>query len=194
MKRDWSAIRVTVLLYIIIAVIPLNYYFAKESFKSMRNDAATMGHLVSISTTVPILLSAQSNENIDASFAKIDSSLEAIESNFIDFAPNKEFVAIFQANASFKMLKESYKNFKDSFINGKKTSLIEVDAFSKTAQEMMTYKMEFILDKLYLSLSFTVFLMVIFIFAMRTYMRLHFLKQDKKHMQNTPSSHIGDTI
>lgn len=192
MKKDWSAIRVTVLLYIMVVVIPLNYYFIKESFKSMQNDAATMGHLVSIGTAVPMLIT-QSSENADAIFKQIDSSLEAIELNFINFAPNKEFVALFQADASFKMLKESYKSFKGSFINGEKIPL-ELDAFSKTAEEMMAYKIELILDKLYLSLAFTMLLMVILIFAMRTYMRLHFLKQDKKHMQNSSISHTKDTI
>jgi hypothetical protein len=195
MKKDWSAIRVTVLLYIVIIAIPLNYYFTKESFKSVQNDALTMGHLVSISASLPMLLTTQGDDNADAIFTKIDSSIEAIESNFINFAPNKEFVAIFQADVSFKLLKESYKNLKDSFINQNSDKAhIDIDAFSKTAQEMMTYKMELILDKLYLSLALTMLVLVILIFAMRTYMRLHFLKQDRKYMQNTSSSNSGDTI
>ena len=52
MKRDWSVFRITILLYAIVVLLPLNYYFANQSFESMQGDSVTMNRLVYINGTV----------------------------------------------------------------------------------------------------------------------------------------------
>lgn len=182
MKKDWSAIKITLLLYIIILFIPINYYFAKESFKSMRNDAATMNSLVFISGAVQTLPTEDDLNKKNALMKEIYSSLEAVENKFINFLPNKEYVTLFRAGEMFLLLKEAHKKLEKSIEDNTEIKTAankmssEINAFSKTAQEMMSYKIETALNKLYISLAFTMLLIIILIFIVRTYIRLQFFK------------------
>ena len=78
-RKDWSVIRITILLYFIVFLLPLNYYFTKESFDSMKNDATTMRHLVFINGAVPSLATIDNINDRDLIIKKIDSSLNKIE-------------------------------------------------------------------------------------------------------------------
>lgn len=182
MKKDWSAFRITMLLYLIVVLMPLNYYFAKESFKSMRNDAATMDNLVFISGAVQALSAEDDLNKRNTLMKEIYSSLEAVEKKFINFPPNKKYVELFRADEIFALLKEAHKKLEKSIENSSEIKTAsnkissEINAFSKTAQEMMSYKIEMALNKLYISLAFTMLLIVVLIFIVRTYIRLQFLK------------------
>lgn len=182
MKKDWSAIRITVLLYFIVLLVPLNYYFTKASFVGTQNDATTMEHLVFISGAMPTLLITEDLNETNTLIGKIDSSLEIIEQKFINFPPNKEYIVLFRANEMFVLLKDAYKELRKSLegnIN-KKTAAnkmsSEINTFSKIAQEMVAYKIERTLDNLYISIAFTMLLIIVLIFIVRTYIRLQFFK------------------
>ncbi len=182
MKKDWSAVRITLLLYFIVALMPLNYYFIKGSFKSMRNDAATMNHLVFVSGAVQTLTNEDDLSMKKRVIREISLSLEAIESGFINFPLNKEYVTLFRADEMFVLLKEAHQKLEKSIENNIEIKVTatevssEINSFSKTAQEMMLYKSEMTLNKLYISLALTMLLIIILIFIVRTYMRLQFNK------------------
>lgn len=182
MKKDWSAIRITLLLYLIVVVVPLNYYFTKKYFDSMQNDAATLNNLVFISGALPTLSNTEDLNERNTLISKIDSSLETVEQKFINFPPNKEYVNLFLADDVFNLFKQSYAELKESLKNAKEIKIsadktsIEINAFSTTAQEMMSYKIEVALDNLYISIAFTTLLIIVLIFIVRTYIRLQFFK------------------
>jgi len=181
-KKDWSIIRITVLLYFIVVLLPVNYYFAKQSFESMQNDATTMNHLVYISGALPNLSSVSDLNKRDAIVKKINSSLKTIENTFIHFPPNKEYVALFKADKIYALLKKSYEELKVSLNNQaslqtcSSKTFAEVSNFSKITKEMMTYKINTILDRLYLSLAFTMISIIVLIFFVRLYIKLQILK------------------
>jgi len=182
MKKDWSAIRITVFLYFIVILIPFNYYFAKQSFDSMRNDAATMNRLVFINGALQYLANTNKPNQKISLIKKIDSTLDVIEQTFIQFPANSEYVSLFRADESFNALKQAYKEIKEvstkpDLVKGLTYKTFkEVYIFSKTAEEMMNYKIKKILDKLYLSLVFTMISMIILIFLIRLYIKLQLLK------------------
>lgn len=182
MKKDWSAVRITLLLYLVVVLMPLNYYLAKESFNSTQNDAVTMSYLVSINGMVQAL-PAEDDLSIKKRAVKdIYLSLEAIENKFVNFSPNREYVTLFRADEMFVLLKEAYKILEKSIDSDAEIRAAankmssETNAFSKTVQEMMLYKSEMTLNKLYISLALTMLLIVTLIFVVRTYMRLQFNK------------------
>jgi diguanylate cyclase (GGDEF)-like protein len=182
MKKDWSAIRITLLLYLIVLLIPFNYYFAKESFNGMKNDAATMNSLVLLSGNIQALSVEDAIHKKEILTKNIHSSLNTIEQNFINFLPNKEYVELFRAKEMFSLLKNAYEKLEASTQNETETGTladevsIEINAFSKLAEEMSSYKIEAALNKLYISLALTMLLVIILIFFVRTYIRLQFLK------------------
>ena len=181
-KKNWSAVRMTVLLYFIVILIPFNYYFAKQSFDGIRNDASTMHHLVSINNALYYLANTSKPNKKISLIKKIDSSLEAIEQTFIQFPANAEYISLFRADEKFNNLKQAYEEMKEvsSKSNLIKTpthkTFTEIYIFSKTAKEMMNYKIEIILDKLYLSLILTMIWMIILIFLIRLYIKLQLLR------------------
>lgn len=182
MKKDWSAIKITLFLYLIVLLIPLNYYFAKESFNSMKNDAETMNSLVLLSGAIQTLSVEDDIHKKEILTKSIDSSLDTIEQSFINFSPNKEYVELFRAKEMFSLLKNAYEKLKKSTQNGAEMRVaadkvsMEISAFSKLAEEMASYKIETALNKLYISLAFTMLLIIILIFIVRTYIRLQFFK------------------
>ncbi|MBW6488447.1 diguanylate cyclase [Sulfurimonas sp.] len=182
MKKDWSAIRITLLLYLIVLLIPINYYFVKGSFNGIKNDAATMHSLVLLSGAIQALSVEDELHKKEILAKSIDSSLGAIEQNFINFSPNKEYVELFRAKEMFSLLKNAYEKLENSTQNSTKIRdaadkvSMEINAFSKLVEEMTSYKIETALNKLYVSLAFTTLLVIILIFFVRTYIKLQFSK------------------
>ncbi len=182
MKKDWSAIRITLLLYFIVFFIPINYYFAKDSFNSMKNDAPTLNNLVFLSSAIQSLSVESDLHNKEILIKNIHLSLDTIEQNFINFLPNKEYIELFRAKKIFSLLKNAYKKLQASVENGTEIKAatdrvsMEINTFSKLVEEMTSYKIDTALNKLYISLTLTILLVIILIFTVRTYIRLQFLK------------------
>lgn len=182
LKKDWSVIRITVLLYFIVLLLPLNYYFAKRSLDTIQNDATVMNQIVFISWVLPNLAATNDTNERNALTKKIDDSFETIEQIFIQYPPNKEYIALFNADNIYGSLKLSYERLKVVLNDGNSTKVCigalnqEINAFSKITKEMISYKIEACLDRLYISILFTMISVIALIFFIRVYIKLQFLK------------------
>lgn len=183
MKRDWSVIRITILLYLVAFLLPLNYYFAKQSFQSTKNDASTMKNIVFISGSVQHLSVLDEKIAQEVLIKDIDASFKYIDKSFINYPSNIEYIKLFRADESYHILTKTYNKLKDISIdkNVKKVLasefLEEVNRFSRITQDMMNYKLGLVLNKLYISLASTMFVVIALIFLVRFYIKL----QIKKH-------------
>ncbi|MEA2091476.1 MAG: GGDEF domain-containing protein [Campylobacterota bacterium] len=182
MKKDWSVIRITVLLYLIIFLLPLNYYFAKQSFQSTKNDATTMKHLVFINGAVQHLINIDNKGKLDSLTKEIDISFKYIDTTFINFSSNIEYIKLFRADESYNLLKSVYTKLKDTSTasdlkkNLATNFLKEINAFSHIVEDMMNYKQDIVLDRLYISLAVTMFTIITLIFFIRFYIKLQLRK------------------
>lgn len=182
MKKDWSIVRITVLLYFIVILLPFNYYFAKQSFDAMKNDATTMSSLVFINGSLLQLTTTHSLNEKSILIKKVDNYLKTIEKTFINYPPNLEYVKVFRANEAYKYMKHSVNELKKEIQENRpvkaftKRAIRDVNAFAETTQGMSTYKVEVVLDRLYLSLTFSMISMIILIFMIRIYMKVQLLK------------------
>ena len=183
MKKDWSVIRITVLLYLMVVLLPLNYYFAEQSFQSTKNDASTMKHIVFISGAVQHLSNLNERSKQESLIKDIDDSFEEINTSFINFSSNIEYIKLFRADESFNILKKIYTQIKNtSKTQNMKRELAsdffkELSIFSNITQDMMNYKLGVVLNKLYISLASTMFLIIALIYFVRFYIKF----QLKKH-------------
>ncbi len=181
-KKDWSIIKITLLLYFIVILLPLNYYFAKQSFEAMKYDASTMSVLVFMNGSLHQLTTTHSLNEKSILIKKIDTSLKEIEQSFINYPPNKEYVAIFQANEAYKYMKHSLDALKKEIQENRATkaftkrAIRDVNSFAETTEGMIAYKIEVVLDRLYLSLTFSMISIIILIFMIRTYMKVQLSK------------------
>ncbi len=183
MKKDWSVFRITMLLYLIVALMPLNYYFAKRSFDSMQSDGSTMRELVYINGAIQRLITLPDSEERNRLIEKIGGTFEIIDEGFLLAPANAEYVALFRADEGFDAMHDAWKKLvsvlpdRDLARTSADKCWREVNSFSKTAEEMLAYKSESMLDRLYLSLIFTMLTVVALIFLIRLYIRV----QIKRH-------------
>lgn len=182
LKKDWSAIKITILLYFVVLLIPLNYYFAKESFDIMQNDAKIMNRVVFVSKELPNLIISNDHKDRDFLMEKIDDSFKTIEQMFIQYPPNREYIDLFNADEVYGSLKLSYKKLKVALKNNNSTKDYastlnqEVSAFSKITEDIMSYKIEATLDRFYISMLITMISIITLVFLIRIYIKLQFLK------------------
>ncbi len=183
MKKDWPVFRITVLLYMIVVLLPLNYYFANRSFQSMQNDGSTMQQLVYINGGIQRILALPDSAERNTLIKEIESSFETIDEAFLQAPANAEYVALFRADEGFNVMWDAWKKLTGVLSERDLAQVpgdqcwIEVNSFSKTAEEMLAYKSESMLDNLYLSLIFSMLSVIALIFLIRVYIRV----QIKKH-------------
>ena len=182
MKRDWSVFRITILLYAIVVLLPLNYYFANQSFESMQGDSVTMNRLVYINGTIQRVIGLEDVSERQRLISEIELSFKVIDHDFLQASTNAEFVALFRANESYDAMIGAWIDLKTAFAEEDLASALgnkcwrEVNSFSNMAEEMLTYKSETMLDKLYLSLIFTMLSVMSLVFLIRLYIRIQIQK------------------
>ena len=182
MKRDWSVFRITILLYAIVVLLPFNYYFANHSFESMQNDGVTMNRLVYINGTIQRVIGLEDASQRQRLIDEIESSFKAIDHDFLQATSNTEFVALFRADEGYNGMIETWIDLKMALEEKDLADALgdkcwrEVNSFAKTAEEMLAYKSGVMLDKLYLSLVFTMLTVIALIFLIRLYIRIQIQK------------------
>ena len=183
MKKDWSVFKITMLLYLIVALMPLNYYFAKRSFDSMKSDGLTMKQLVYINGGIQRILTLPDSVERKSLIKEIGISFQTIDEAFLKASGNAEYVVLFRAEEGFNAMQDAWQKLTAELSNQELAEVSatqcwkEVNSFSKTAEEMLAYKSEDMLDYLYLSLIFTMLAVVVLIFLIRLYIRM----QIKRH-------------
>lgn len=182
MKRDWSVFRITILLYAIVVLLPFNYYFANHSFESMQNDGVTMNRLVYINGTIQRVIGLEDASQRQRLIDEIESSFKSIDHDFLQAASNTEFVALFRANEGYDAMIEAWINLKMAFEEQDLANVLgdkcwrEVNSFSNMAESMLAYKSKTMLDRLYLSLVFTMLSVIVLVFLIRVYIRIQIEK------------------
>jgi len=183
MKRDWSVFRITILLYAIVVLLPLNYYFANQSFESMQGDGVTMNRLVYINGTIQRIIGLDDVAEREQLTAEVEHSFKVIDEDFLQSSSNAEYVALFRANERYEAMIETWISLKTAFGDPDLVQVLgakcwrEVNSFSDMTEEMLAYKSETMLDRLYLSLIFTMLSVITLVFLIRLYIQI----QIKKH-------------
>ena len=182
MKKDWSVFRITVLLYAVVVLLPLNYYFAVSSFESMKNDPKTMNNLVYINGAMQRVSAIADLVERDALIEGVTTSLNKIDNDFLKNPNNIEFVKLFRADESFDAVKRTWINLKSALNDDKDLAILsqkcgkELNHFALTIEDMLEYKSKNMLDRLYLSLIFTMLIVIAIIFFIRMYIHIQIEK------------------
>jgi len=182
MRKDWSIFRITILLYAIVVLLPLNYYFANRSFESMQNDGVVMNQLVNINGTIQRIIRIEESSKRDELIVQVESSFKSIDREFLQAPVNTEYVELFRANENYDAMINVWMDLKMA-LNDKDLlyalgdkSWREVNSFSHVAEEMLTYKSEMMLDRLYLSLILTMLIVVFLVYMVRLYIHIQLRK------------------
>lgn len=182
MKKDWSVFRITILLYLIVIMLPLNYYFANRSFESMQSDGVTMKRLVYINGAIQRVIGLDDPLAKERLLGEVERSFKAIDQEFLQAPSNAEYVSLFRANESYETMIRAWIDLKMALETQDSVRLpiekcwSEVNSFSNMAEEMLGYKSETMLDRLYLSLIFTMLVVIVLVSFVRLYIRIQIQK------------------
>ena len=84
MKKDWSIFRITILLYAIVLLLPLSYYFAKQSFDNMQGDSITMNRLVFINGTIQRVIRMEDTKDRNDLVNEVEVSLSRVTQELLE--------------------------------------------------------------------------------------------------------------
>ncbi|MEA3372563.1 MAG: GGDEF domain-containing protein [Campylobacterota bacterium] len=181
MKKDWSSFQISFLLYLLIVVFPVNLYFANALIEDTQSDTATINEMALVSGTVKEL-SIYAPHKVDAKkIAEIDTLLRKIKNEFMVLDSNQFSVGFANPQNEFAMLQNCWQKFKVDVKTLKSNQEVitraqkcwkTADKVTKVIVKMADMKRERALNALYLSLVFTMILMVAIIYFVRTYMKL----------------------
>jgi diguanylate cyclase (GGDEF)-like protein len=141
-----------------------------------------MNRLVYINGAIQRIIGVENRTEREALIDKVDVSFTTIDYDFLQASNNAKFVVLFRANEGYKEMIKSWIELKMAFeeqdmanANGDKC-WNEVNSFSNMAEEMLAYKSETMLDRLYLSLLFTMLIVIALVFLTRVYIRIQLEK------------------
>jgi len=174
MKRDWAGFRITILLYIIVIMLPINYYFANQASIGMKSDTLITKELIRLNAAV--LETTDDTAVTDNSVAKIDDILVKIRVLLQQNDP--KYISIFRVEESFNSLYKTWDQLGTEPTSFEKKHFYEeIQQFSTTISLMSKYRYETMFDTLYISLAITMLMMIALIFLIRFYIH----RQIKKH-------------
>lgn len=178
--RDWSSLRISVLLYLLVILFPINLYYANKLIDDSQNDAATVKNIGLIGGGIQ-QLTLYAPEKIDKQMiATVDNLLGQVDTQFMQRSSNQFDIGFHNPQIEFSSLKVYWRNFKtnlpklstrEEILTSGEKCWKQSAKVSIVVEKMASIKRETALNKLYLSLVFTMIVTVLMIYFVRSYMK-----------------------
>ena len=78
MKKEWTSLRITVLLYLVIAVVPIGAFFGYKSYRDVNETAYMVNKMMKVPEGLLILSAGEKLQSQRSELQKIDSAVEAL--------------------------------------------------------------------------------------------------------------------
>ena len=186
MLRDWSSLRISVLLYLLVILFPVNLYFSNVLIDDSQNDAATVKNIGLIGGGIQ-QLTIYAPDKIDKQMmASVDTLLGQVDTQFMQRSSNQFDIGFHNPQIEFSSLKVCWRNFKtnlpklstrEDILKSGEKCWKQSAKVSIVVEKMANIKRESALNALYLSLVFTMVVTVLMIYFIRAYMK----RQLEKH-------------
>lgn len=186
MLRDWSSLRVTVLLYLLVILFPVNLFYANKLIDDTQNDATTVkdigligGGIQQLTIYAPKKIDKQLISSIDLLFKQVDTQFMQRTSNQFDVGFHNPQIEFANVRVCWRNFKKDLPEFSDKkqILKSGETCWKQSTKLSIVVEKMSNLKREQALNGLYLSLVFTMIVTVLMIYFVRAYMR----RQLEKH-------------
>lgn len=173
MKVDWSAYKITLLLYIGVLLLPIGFYFSYTSFKELQLDTQTLNKLTLNSALVLNL-----NDTKDTKISnKIDLTFEEMKPWMMENNSKDFYVGSVGLLERYEAIIEYWEQSKlDS-------SKLSHDFFKETQLLVFSLKnmLELKQNKIYYFLYINLFVTMIFLLALIFFVRVYIHQQLSKH-------------
>ena len=177
MKIDWSAYRITLLLYIGILLLPISFYFSYTSFKEIQEDTKILNKLILNNGAILTL-------NYNVSDLKKQKIIKEIDKTFKDLRPwmlknnSKDFYV-----GSSPLLKK-YDSISSSWTQAKTanpTMFLSLYEESKILVFSLSNMLELKQNKIYYLFYINLFLTMALLLSLIFFARIYIYQQLSKH-------------
>jgi diguanylate cyclase (GGDEF)-like protein len=177
--KDWSILRVTLLLYLLVLLFPLNIYLANNMLVDTQLDTATINDLKRASGSMQDLILPDVKAKQE-SIQIVDQLLEKINTEYMQNRSNQFDVGFDNAQVEFGMFKGCWEHFKSELQQKSETTrLLEENAACQKrvmkliviVDKMSNIKQERALLWLNIALIATMIVMVTTIYLVRVSMK-----------------------
>lgn len=183
--NESASFKITLLVYIMILLLPFNFYFVTISFESLKNDTEAVrlssrvgGMIQNIALNPKSTDAPQTILEIDKIFQSISDWTEQ-NNNSVYYIGSQNLLKDFSdINTCWNIYKEKNKQ-NDSVLTQQNSSTCwqPIDDFAIIVEKMVYLKQNKLINMFYISLSITMILMLLLIYFIRVYIH----KQIKKH-------------
>ncbi len=185
-QKEWSAFRLTLLLYSIVLIIPLTFYFLHTSFNTAQDDTKVIrqvGWLEGVSESLAIAPSPQFNQqmvkNVDDTIQKI--SIWVTQNNDSEFYIGGKTLSkdLSDVTSCWTLYKQKLSEHSSAtVINGHSTKCMDtVKNLTIIIENMVYLKQDKLINMFYWNLAVAMFLSLLMIYMVRSYIQ----NQMKKH-------------
>lgn len=178
-SKDWSILRVTLLLYLLVVLFPVNIYLANHILADTKQDTQTISALKRISGQMQDVTLDTGNVDKEV-LHQIDQYMQSISEEFMSSDANKFDVGFENVQVEFSLLQGCWSDFKSQLLKGPGSPLL----FEKNAacqkrvmklvvlvNKMANIKREESLLWLNIVLIVTMIIMVVTIYYVRVTMK-----------------------
>jgi len=175
MQINWSAYRITLLLYAGVLLLPFGFYYSYSLFDEVHVDTAVMKKL-SISGGEILLLSKIENREVrEKKILTIDRRLKKIEPWIKEHNEDRFYVGGQSFLIDYNQLIEFWNNVKKSVVHSDTNERFTVQSWqiarrlSFSAEKMLDLKQERIYNFFYINFAITMIFLFLLVFIVRAY-------------------------
>ncbi len=125
LKRAKISYRLLLLLAVVMAVVPINYYSVSHEFQNARTDAAVINAFGFIRGSVQRLVKLMPYEDVSPIIAEIDARYTFISKNYLLIEANQHYFETFDFEPQYRKMLRCWDRFKQRLENEDQMQMLE---------------------------------------------------------------------
>jgi len=192
MKKEYSAFKTTILLYIIVLILPFGFYYVNTSFQTIQRDTKIVHYSSWLGNAISRLVINDSRIDTKQTIQQIDTAMEEISQWVSDNKHTSLYIGATSIEKDFLNVKNCWEACKQSYSTQQYKKLQEqvidnitlLDTFSVNIEKMVYLKEDKMINVFYITFMLIMILMLISIYSIRLFIE-HQLKKQAIHDHDT---------
>ena len=180
MKKEWKSLRITLLLYAAILIVPLGMWFNYQRYDDLRQTAYAISDTMKIQEGLLVISSTAPSEKRSRDLAAIDKDVKQTGKWVEEHRNDRDYVG---GRSLEKQYDTAYKCWQDIYKHNEKIDEIEPECLKRTHSLIFALERMYILKQdrfehiLFLTGAVLVFILLLTVYLIRLYL----YHQSKEH-------------
>jgi len=196
MQKEWTSLRITLVLYMLVLLIPVSFYLVSNSIQTITEDTKVIRQSSWLAGTAAYISSNPDMQNMDDRIAKVGRALYEISIWVDNNQFSKFYIGDQTLSQDFKDVKNCWNSYDKLLLSQTNELSLKADECYRVSEklaiiiEKMTYlKQNRIINLFYIDLGIAMLLTMLSIYFVRVYiqyqLRKHSIHDHETHLFNT---------